>query len=540
MMSKTRKKSQSGIKKNNSDQALATKAAISKSWPTLDEFGNLRLYGWALSPKKIEEIRISVNGKFLGLATLGLQRTDVFNNFPEYNNLSSGFCFEKKLSDISPGGVTVKVEVLSNNKIITTIQKVIPTVDTACINVNEVEAAHQDSDFSYKAAAHKLFYRAIFNSGEPLSDKDYEEIEKNEELFITLVLLRNDNFRKYMCKKYHFDEEIIDYLFEMDFNTFQSLLKRDPATIYRFESLSTRVLSRFRVHKRNFDTIKQISEFYNVPRHAFFDVGCLFGFSMISAAVLGYKFAYGCDNNRNLYARARDFMKLIEGSKHTNIKKCNLKYFESDFLNLDLEKGFYNLVFVSNVLEHTSDLEATIRQISHMLAEDGICYILLDSPKSLQRVLEEPHYRLPLLTILPKKMVINILRRLKRIAADEDYVVTEWPDYKALFNLFEKYKLDANIPLKDHNFFRTQEPIPYEKAAFFQERIYEEAKARIYPVLNKSEIKQVERITGKYFKEVEKAIIADNLEAKLTYFTQSWNIIARKKKPMSNIKTRYL
>lgn len=64
--------------------------------------------GWALSENDIEKVEVYLDNKNIGQANYGIERNDIYSNYPEYSNsLKSGFTMEVK--GVSNGNHTLKV-----------------------------------------------------------------------------------------------------------------------------------------------------------------------------------------------------------------------------------------------------------------------------------------------------------------------------------------------------------------------------------------------------------------------------------------------
>jgi ADP-heptose:LPS heptosyltransferase/GT2 family glycosyltransferase len=83
----------------------------------LDASGRLRVEGWALAPVGIVSVRILAGDQLLGLATLGLGRSDVAASYPAYADADrSGFGFEALLPAQSAETMKrIQIEVVARN-----------------------------------------------------------------------------------------------------------------------------------------------------------------------------------------------------------------------------------------------------------------------------------------------------------------------------------------------------------------------------------------------------------------------------------------
>ena len=72
--------------------------------------GSITIKGWAISKSNISSIKIYINDKFIGNATLGISRPDVKNVYPSYPNVeNSGYSLSFDSSNLSIGTYKIKV-----------------------------------------------------------------------------------------------------------------------------------------------------------------------------------------------------------------------------------------------------------------------------------------------------------------------------------------------------------------------------------------------------------------------------------------------
>ncbi|PAB59155.1 class I SAM-dependent methyltransferase [Anaeromicrobium sediminis] len=502
---------------------------------TYDTYSNILLVrGWFLDTEQIEKIVIcrDNNENELGNAEMNQPRPDVFEKYPEHNERNSGWIFKKKLkNDILDSTIIIKIIKRSKE-----IKNIIKKVSIGKINPqdnNEItkeirKDKERDNNDSYERYAKQLFYRAIFKTGNPLNDVDLNKIQQDEELFIILLLLKDPDILIYLSQTYSIEEELLNYIIDMDIKTYKDILLQNRAP--RFEKLSERIINRLKVFKRNHDDINYLCDANKIKKDAFFDIGCLFGFSMISAKAIGFKESHGCEMDELVYQRADRIMEISKKTQNGNLKNNITKYYKCDFLDLNLSNNHYNLITAIDVLEHTPNLEKTICKIRNILNTNGLCYIYQGNYKSLEFVLSEPHYRLPLLTILPKKLVIDILLRLGKISSADRYVVTKWPEYRELNQLFNKYNLSSSFTLDGVSYTgRKRTILENNVIKSYKLRILQEADRQIYPILDLKEKKEVENIINNYFNELDRALETKNRETMLMYLKRNWDIILKKK-----------
>lgn len=223
---------------------------------------------------------------------------------------------------------------------------------------------------SRKLGKSSLFYRTILRSASNITAEDALEIVKDENLLIPLVLMQVPLFYELLGKSYNLLPEIAGFLLEEDLKVYTWLLNGN-SNPPRIENFIQRGIQRLKVHQKNHVVLRTLAEKEAPQRHAFFDLGALFGLTMVSASLLGYRISSGCELDNKMFKRARRIKNLARENNG-----IELQYYEEDFNALDLEQGLYTLIVVNNVLEHTPDLEKTIMQMGRIMADDGVISIL--------------------------------------------------------------------------------------------------------------------------------------------------------------------
>ncbi len=153
------------------------------------------------------------------------------------------------------------------------------------------------------------------------------------------------------------------------------------------------------------------------------DVGCSRG---IITALLAEKFRWvvGVDFERSIpqtVQREFDFV-------------------QADACYLPLESSFFDAVILNHVLEHVTDPIRLLAEIWRVLVPGGRCYLACPNRFSLI----EPHYRLPLLSWLPRRLANAYVRWSRRGESYLDYP----PGYGQLLKLVHRFEiLDLSIEL---------------------------------------------------------------------------------------------
>jgi len=133
------------------------------------------------------------------------------------------------------------------------------------------------------------------------------------------------------------------------------------------------------------------------------DIGCGAGRSTIwyAAAVAT---AVGVDIDR---------IAISDGQLNANRENLSYAIMSSEAVGFPDE--IFDIIICNHVYEHVPDSVALMREIRRLLKPDGICYFGAGNRFSWM----EPHYQLPLLSVIPKVAAHWYLRLLKR--GDEYY-----------------------------------------------------------------------------------------------------------------------
>jgi ubiquinone/menaquinone biosynthesis C-methylase UbiE len=88
-------------------------------------------------------------------------------------------------------------------------------------------------------------------------------------------------------------------------------------------------------------------------------------------------------------------------------RKENLEFLAADALNLPFADESFDVVICSQVYEHVPDPDKMFEEIFRVLRRGGVCYFAANN----RLALNEPHYNLPLLSLIPRPLA-NIYMRL--------------------------------------------------------------------------------------------------------------------------------
>jgi len=111
----------------------------------------------------------------------------------------------------------------------------------------------------------------------------------------------------------------------------------------------------------------------------------------------------------------------------TQFNKLNLQFAAGDAMQLDYEDCRFDVVVCSHVYEHVPDAGRMFTEISRVLKPGGFCYFSGNN----RVMLMEPHYNLPLLSLLPRALA----HRYMRITGKGHYYHEQHVSYWALKRL---------------------------------------------------------------------------------------------------------
>ena len=81
-------------------------------------------------------------------------------------------------------------------------------------------------------------------------------------------------------------------------------------------------------------------------------------------------------------------------------QRPNLEFRVGDALAIDFPDGHFDVVVCSQVYEHVADAEQMMREIFRVLKPGGVCYFAASN----RLMWNEPHYNLPLLSVVPRPL----------------------------------------------------------------------------------------------------------------------------------------
>ncbi len=84
----------------------------------------------------------------------------------------------------------------------------------------------------------------------------------------------------------------------------------------------------------------------------------------------------------------------------------NLDFLVGDAMNIPLQSEQFDVVVCSQVYEHVPDSRRMMEEIFRILRPGGVCYFAANN----RFMFDEPHYNLPLLSVLPRRLAHLYIR----------------------------------------------------------------------------------------------------------------------------------
>lgn len=116
-----------------------------------------------------------------------------------------------------------------------------------------------------------------------------------------------------------------------------------------------------------------------------------------------------------------------------NFKKNNLYFHHGDAMNLNAADEIFDVVICAQIYEHVPDAGRLIEEIYRVLRPGGVCYF----SASNRLMWNEPHYNLPLLSVVPRRIAHWYIR----IAGKADFYHEHHYSYWGLKSLVKPFRI---------------------------------------------------------------------------------------------------
>jgi len=169
------------------------------------------------------------------------------------------------------------------------------------------------------------------------------------------------------------------------------------------------------------------------------DIGCSTGYMTK---------IYG-ENFETVIGTDIDVSAVSYAKKHNS--KDNITYQIADSMNLPFQDNCFDVATCLHIYEHVPDSEKMISEIYRVLKPNGFCLFLAGN----RFVLIEPHYRLPLLSAIPKPLAHHYLRVTKKGEFYYENLLSYWK-LKKLVNKFEVIDYTLEVIKEPGKFHATE------------------------------------------------------------------------------------
>jgi len=162
------------------------------------------------------------------------------------------------------------------------------------------------------------------------------------------------------------------------------------------------------------------------------DIGCGEGGTSIALAKRG-ACVTAIDNNPKRINKLKNGLWIRNGNSGIQLMVMN-----AEVLNFDDQ--VFDVVILQDVIEHTANRGRVIGEIARVLKPGGVLYLSTPNRLSPLNLMFDPHWGLPLISVLPRKWVGFMITRIYRLE--------QWrPDFAELLSLFQLKRL-----LRQHGF----------------------------------------------------------------------------------------
>ena len=132
-----------------------------------------------------------------------------------------------------------------------------------------------------------------------------------------------------------------------------------------------------------------------------------------------------------------------------NFIKKNLSFEIGDSMHLNFPKNMFDIVICAHVYEHVPDANRLMQEIRRVLRPGGVCYFAAGNRLNIK----EPHYNLPFLSIVPRKLAHVYLKVAGKGEFYHEKHLTCWGLKKLIYE-FERIDYTEKI-IADTEFFHT-------------------------------------------------------------------------------------
>ncbi|HEY3388842.1 MAG TPA: class I SAM-dependent methyltransferase [Prolixibacteraceae bacterium] len=206
--------------------------------------------------------------------------------------------------------------------------------------------------------------------------------------------------------------------------------------------------------------VKEIQEYTVINDKKILDLGC----GTCAAAITFAKrnaYAVGLDYCTDVDDKGR--LKLMAGIANANKENCQIHVTIGDGLMLPFKDKSFDIIICSDVIEHVPRPVVLIKEISRVLKPNGILYLSCPNKFSPVFIIEDPHFGLFGLTLMPRSLAEWYIINIRKLG--KEYMIGYLPTYRFLERNFQKNGIELeNISKKTiaqmiNNNYRPNSPI---------------------------------------------------------------------------------
>lgn len=143
------------------------------------------------------------------------------------------------------------------------------------------------------------------------------------------------------------------------------------------------------------------------------DAGCGFGGASIAFALAGGRVdAVDVDP---------DFVRAAHARATGDHGCAGVRFHQASVMDLPFGEGAFDIVVCADVLEHVPSQERTAAELARVLRPGGVAYVSFPNRLSPHNLVRDPHYHLPCVSVLPRRLA-RVCVRVVRPSADAYHV----------------------------------------------------------------------------------------------------------------------
>ncbi len=149
---------------------------------------------------------------------------------------------------------------------------------------------------------------------------------------------------------------------------------------------------------------------------------------------------------RELYTPEKSTSNIVEDfSLSDSFEMTSIKYINGDALHLPFSNHSFDLIIIQDVIEHLIDTDDFYSEIKRVLKPNGTIYLSTPNKFSIFNFLSDPHFGLPIISILKRESIKNYFLKYFRKG---DYNRTDIAQLLSLNDLETIFKNDFKITLQ--------------------------------------------------------------------------------------------